>query len=328
METQLDQEGMEEFCRQVTVVIPLYNKRETILRALQSVNACRVTGKINVIVVDDGSIDLGGEVVDRASFGNLNISLFRQANQGVSAARNYGLAACNTEHVCFLDADDEWQPWFLEAVFRLIKDYPDCNVFSVGYSRVEKKDGTTRTRRFKNRRYSEYRGTIFSYSSCVLYGDACITASSVCMKTNSLKAIGGFPVGVTHSEDRITWMRLLHNSSLAFDSTSGMLRHESDNNSSSTWVPKKGKYFLQEISHVKYDQSNDISKLRAKEHCRFACNCVVRRHFRESLPSYWWLIRNLKIKEWGFVTLSFFINYSTYVKLKRAVSKSRFSKLN
>ena len=95
---------------EVTVIIPLYNKAGCIKRALRSILA-QSYQDFELIVVDDGSTDDGAEVV--RSVVDSRITLLQQANQGPGAARNAGIARAGTKYVAFLDADDEWYPWFL-----------------------------------------------------------------------------------------------------------------------------------------------------------------------------------------------------------------------
>jgi GT2 family glycosyltransferase len=94
----------------VSVIIPLYNKARWVRRSLDSIAAQRL-GDFEVIVVDDGSTDGGGEIV--ASYPDRRFRLVRQANGGPGAARNRGIAEARGELIAFLDADDEWLPDFL-----------------------------------------------------------------------------------------------------------------------------------------------------------------------------------------------------------------------
>ncbi len=87
----------------VSVVIPCYGQAHHLAGAVASALA-QTHRPIEVIVVDDGSPDdVAGALV---SFGT-SVSLVRQANQGVSAARNAGVGASSGQYVVFLDADDE-----------------------------------------------------------------------------------------------------------------------------------------------------------------------------------------------------------------------------
>lgn len=97
----------------ISVVIPSYNYGRFIGEALASVFAQTVTPK-EIVVVDDGSTDDTAAVV--GSFGD-RVRYVGQANSGVSAARNRGVAETSGELIAFVDADDIVQPDFLEAMF-------------------------------------------------------------------------------------------------------------------------------------------------------------------------------------------------------------------
>jgi len=102
----------------VTVVVPTYNRADCVRNAVDSVLAqgrlCR-----EIIVIDDGSFD--GTLNVLAPYGNA-ITVIRQENRGVSAARNAGIAAATSTWIAFLDSDDEWEPqrlqWFAEDLER------------------------------------------------------------------------------------------------------------------------------------------------------------------------------------------------------------------
>ena len=96
----------------ISVIIPVYNRREVVGRAIRSVLAQTWTER-EVIVVDDGSDDGSGEVIG-AVFGSAVRLLVQPRNRGVSAARNRAMEAARGEWLAFLDSDDEWLPTKLE----------------------------------------------------------------------------------------------------------------------------------------------------------------------------------------------------------------------
>lgn len=99
--------------RDVTVVIPCFNYGQFLERAIDSATA-QAGGVPGIVVVDDGSTDEQTlEVLDRLPD---HVVLVRQANQGLSAARNTGFRACDTPLVIALDADDELPPHALNAL--------------------------------------------------------------------------------------------------------------------------------------------------------------------------------------------------------------------
>ncbi|HLA96664.1 MAG TPA: glycosyltransferase [Pyrinomonadaceae bacterium] len=94
----------------VSVIIPNYNYASYLREAIDSVLA-QTYQDVEIIVVDDGSSDNSKEILD--SYANRITTIF-QKNQGVSAARNNGVASSSGEFVAFLDADDFWLPMKLE----------------------------------------------------------------------------------------------------------------------------------------------------------------------------------------------------------------------
>jgi glycosyltransferase involved in cell wall biosynthesis len=91
----------------VSAIIPAYNRRNYIERAIDSVLAQTVPVD-EIIVVDDGSTDGTGDLV--AHCYRDKVRLIRQKNAGVSGARRTGIAAARGEWIAFLDSDDEWMP--------------------------------------------------------------------------------------------------------------------------------------------------------------------------------------------------------------------------
>jgi glycosyltransferase involved in cell wall biosynthesis len=87
----------------VSVIIPVYNGGQYLADAIGSVlsQTCR---PVEIIVVDDGSTDNSAEIAQSYA----RVHYFYQPNQGVSVARNTGIAAAEGDFIAFLDADDQW----------------------------------------------------------------------------------------------------------------------------------------------------------------------------------------------------------------------------
>jgi len=129
----------------VSVVIPCYNQAHFLGEAIESVLA-QSYPNFEIIVVDDGSPDDTAEVAARYP----EVRLVRQENQGLSAARNAGLARSEGEYVVFLDADDRLLPEALEVGVGYLNVRPEC-AFVSGHFRVIAVDGSplpTREQRY------------------------------------------------------------------------------------------------------------------------------------------------------------------------------------
>lgn len=102
----------------VSVIIPVFDGEDTIADCLRSVTS-QTHLPLEIIVVDDGSHDATADIVRGLAAEDERIDLIAQDNQGVSAARNRGLAAASGEWVMFVDADDAFaDPVLVEAVVR------------------------------------------------------------------------------------------------------------------------------------------------------------------------------------------------------------------
>lgn len=94
----------------VSVIIPAYNARAVIGRALSSVRL-QTFGELEVLVVDDASGDGTPELVEQECAGDARLHLIRlEQNRGPAHARNVGLAAARGTWIALIDADDAWRP--------------------------------------------------------------------------------------------------------------------------------------------------------------------------------------------------------------------------
>lgn len=107
-----------------SVIIPVYNKANTIKTSIDSVLAQTVKD-FEIVVVDDGSTDNIKEVLSSYS----GLQVFHKENGGVSVARNMGIEKARGEYICFLDADDEWKENHLETLLFLIEKYPNTGYY-------------------------------------------------------------------------------------------------------------------------------------------------------------------------------------------------------
>ncbi len=185
----------------ISVVIPLYNKVRHIQRTIDSVIAQSYTD-FELIVVDDGSTDGGGEVV--RTFADKRIILINQENAGECAARNRGIKESSSDLVAFLDADDEWRPCFLEMVVALFRKYGGAGMYATAY--VLSKGETLKRPIFTTHINNPEGGLLENYFQSAL--PAPVTSSSVMIPKRVLEEVGGFPVGIRTGGDTCTWTRI------------------------------------------------------------------------------------------------------------------------
>lgn len=194
----------------LSVVIPLYNKRSTVLRSVDSVVRQLKIGD-ELIVVDDGSTDGGADAVARKYKGSPVVKLIRQQNRGVSVARNEGVRNARHPYVAFLDADDWWLEGMRDKLEELIRRWPCAEAWSVGHYRVE---GTQRFHISSGISVDKLFSGIEFIEHYARYSGV-ICSSSVCVRKDALLREGGFPNGAKSGEDVYLWLKLALTGSIA-----------------------------------------------------------------------------------------------------------------
>ena len=188
----------------ISIVIPLYNKRETVVRALRSVLGQTVQD-FDLVVIDDGSTDGSVDIVK--TFADPRLRIIRQPNSGVSAARNRGVAEAKTGFITFLDADDEWLPTFIESIVALREKLPECGLYSTSYF-LQGVDGLRRERILNDVQVATGQIVLDDYFLIASQSNSPVCSSAVAVFREDLLSVGGFPVGVKSGEDLLTWARL------------------------------------------------------------------------------------------------------------------------
>lgn len=107
--------------KKISVIVPVYRGEPYIELTVQSV-LDQTYKNFELLIVDDGSPDRSIEICQQ--FTDSRIKIVRQANQGVSAARNNGIRHAQGEYIAFLDADDLWLPDKLEKHFAHLENSP------------------------------------------------------------------------------------------------------------------------------------------------------------------------------------------------------------
>ncbi len=186
-----------------SVIIPLYNKAPYVGKTVESVLG-QTFGDYELIIVDNGSNDGSHEIV--AAFTDHRIKIVRlEENVGVSNARNKGVAMASAPIVTFLDADDWWEPTFLEEMAGLIERHPDAGIYGTGYYIV--KNGKKRLAPIGvDEGFAE--GEI---NYCAVYAKTLcmpLTSITVAMPKAVFNETGGFKPHLKLGEDFDLWIRI------------------------------------------------------------------------------------------------------------------------
>ncbi|MBR3729784.1 MAG: glycosyltransferase family 2 protein [Bacteroidales bacterium] len=197
-----------------SVIIPLYNKAPYVVKAIGSVLAQTFTD-YELVIMDDGSKDDSFEIAKKAINGQGHCRLFRQQNAGVSMARNNAVALSQGEYLCFLDADDWWEPMFLEEMSKLIDAFPEAGIYGTNYTIVNEAKHKTRVASVGVEPGFE-KGYI---NYCQVYAKTMympLTSISVAIPRVVFDEMGGFPQGIKLGEDFLLWIRVALKHKVAF----------------------------------------------------------------------------------------------------------------
>lgn len=97
----------------ISVIIPMYNSKDTIQSTVESALNQTYAESIEIIIINDGSVDESEKIVENIILNNetnRTIRLINKKNGGVSSARNKGIKEANGEWIALLDSDDIWLP--------------------------------------------------------------------------------------------------------------------------------------------------------------------------------------------------------------------------
>lgn len=182
-----------------SVVIPLYNKAQHIRQTIDSVLHQTFTD-FELLVVDDGSTDQSANLV--ASIQDDRLHLLHQPNKGVSAARNLGIKKAKAAYIALLDADDFWQPNYLQTQFESISQFTSDQVFSVAMEM-----------QYKKRLFSLDNSVDKSAVQQVDYFEASqshtvLSSSSAVIHKSVFERVGFFDTALQSGQDTEMWIRI------------------------------------------------------------------------------------------------------------------------
>jgi glycosyltransferase involved in cell wall biosynthesis len=190
----------------ISIIIPLYNKEESINNTINSVLE-QTFKRFELIIVNDGSTDQSEKIV--LSFNDSRIHLLNQTNKGVSSTRNKGVELSNAEWLMFLDADDILEQGCLNNIYNLISKYPKAKVYTGNY-KICYKNGDERNLSYKRDGY------IYNPYKLIYKNIWNLRLGSFIMKKDIFYEIGGFSQDVKIGEDIYFTDKILEKCTIAY----------------------------------------------------------------------------------------------------------------
>ena len=117
----------------ISVIMPVYNGEAFVRRAVDSVLG-QMDGRIELILVNDGSTDASGAICDEYADRHSDIHVIHKPNGGTSSAKNMGIAIAKGQYLSFIDCDDYFDEDTFAQIIPILQEYqPDCLDFGWKY---------------------------------------------------------------------------------------------------------------------------------------------------------------------------------------------------
>ena len=139
--SSLEKQSNKSFSPEISVIVPVYNTEDYLEECINSILEQNMS--IEIILINDGSTDRSGDIINSYCNKYNNIKAIHQSNQGLSATRNNGMKIASGEYIMFLDSDDWLKKDSLSVLYNTAKDnntdivmgnvlycYPDKEAFN------------------------------------------------------------------------------------------------------------------------------------------------------------------------------------------------------
>ncbi len=275
----------------VSVVIPTFNRADTIVRAIESVLK-QSYHNVDVIVVDDNADgSLGREATEEVMQQYVNNErvkyLKHHYSKNGSAARNTGARASDSKYIAFLDDDDEFLPKKIESQVKLLEQLD--NTWGCCYSKFStEKEG-------KFLIYEENReGDL--YVDVLTRNIMLAAGSNLLVKKSVFDEVGGFDESFKRSQDVEFLVKVLRKYKIAYDSNYGLIVHVGNGHSIIDFDASCALYlksFKKDLDELPDDVRNKFLSKLAKERFFF--------HFRarHDYKACWRMLINREVGFWG-----------------------------
>jgi glycosyltransferase involved in cell wall biosynthesis len=168
----------ENVFKLVSIIMPVYNRVDTVQAAIESVLK-QSYQNFELIIVDDGSEDGSNELIRNISDERIILKTNEKCS-GVSRARNIGLESAKGEYIMYLDSDNTWDPEYVAAMVGAFTELEDADAIYSGQLL------------FKGNNVEPFAVRYGSYNKSLLYNRSYIDMNAFCHKKHVYDSIGGF----------------------------------------------------------------------------------------------------------------------------------------
>ena len=237
----------------ISVIIPLYNKEQEIEGTLRSVLAQTIE-PLEIIIINDGSTDRSAEIVREVN--SPLVRLITQSNKGECAARNHAFEISQGDYVALLDADDQWQPNFLEEISSMIEEFPGCGVYATAFNIVSHEG-------IFPAKCPSKRGVVDNFFRDSAHQFIAIPSAS-CIPRRVFDEVGGFPEGMKIAGDLYMWIKIARKFKVCFSPERAVnYSRVASNRSASSYTPENTPYSFEELYDPKAPEEQNEFVARA-----------------------------------------------------------------
>jgi glycosyltransferase involved in cell wall biosynthesis len=251
----------------VSVIIPVFNRKALVARAIDSVLA-QTYQDLEVVLIDDGSTDGSGAVLDEYTIKHPGrVKVIHQKNAGQVVARNNGIKVAIGKYIAFLDSDDTWLPHKLDRQIPLFQK--NVGLVYAGIFEVDGKEKIVQ----EVRPEKKMRGNIFYQ----LLEKNAMTGGSVVVTRESLDRVGLFDEKLKAAENWDLWIRISKHFLVDFvdEPLIKYLKHDGNMSSDMNLMQKASmSIYAKHLSEVVGDERLKKAKARAYAYLHY-CNGVA-----------------------------------------------------
>ncbi len=277
-QTNVEQNGNIVF----SVILPTYNRSYCISDAIDSI-LNQTFNSYEIIVIDDGSKDDTKEVLEKY---NKKIKYLYQNNNGVSAARNFGISKSTGKYLAFIDSDDLWTKEHLENHYNFLEKNIEY-ALSYNYAKViDFKTGKS-SGHFSHKKSNH----IIKYPETIFINNNILTTPSIVIRKSIIDEIGVFDEGMDMCEDLDLWRRISKMYKIKCIPQYLTIIRERENQFDPTIFFSKRKLFLEKaiLEDIYLDRSTIISLYYELYSNYYKCGCdrnVIMANICSSVKEY------------------------------------------
>ncbi len=239
----------------ISVVVPLYNKENSIVRTVRSILEQSFPA-YELIIVDDGSTDNSLNKVQQLDDKRINI--ITKENGGVSSARNLGIKNANFEYIAFIDGDDIWHKDHLSILWHAIQSNDSADIAGFATS-FYKSDTST----FDHEKFTHTEPELINdYYDFVSQPITYFNSSTLLVKKSKISESGYYDENIVYGEDVEFWYRLFKTGSLVYINTVSVLYYiKAENRSTTHIVPLKKRFHRFNFNNASSSERQYFNKL-------------------------------------------------------------------